>query len=306
MSYTSLHTYLFECFREVEAYHRTNEAEAEQLIREVTFEGGNLPDYSQPMVQNVYALRFMYARAFGYREMFRCLLRTGGIPKQVPLNILSIGCGSGIDYWAACMACREGSKSEEPDKYAFYTGLDLIDWQRKWGKKYLGSSADYVQCDAVEYLEKQPFLRQNVFVFPQSISEFSEEDFEKICAVFAGKRFCYPSRYRDEMNERDNVNILVSLRLTGLEEDKRRSDLLADAMEQNDFRLKSPENAEVFRGEDVYGEQHITDCDPELGYPRTILKFFKAQHEKGNGTMPSTYAKNTCYRVMTFVRKGSA
>lgn len=306
MSYNSLYKYLFECFAEVEAYQKTNEAEAEKLFREVTFQGGNLPDYSQSLVQSVYALRFMYARAFGYREMFRCLLRTGGIPKHVPLDILSVGCGNGIDYWAVWMACKESSKGKKLDRTFIYTGLDLVDWQRKWGKGYLSNAAAYVQCDAVEYLEKQPYLRQNVFVFPQSISEFSEEDFEKLCGVFAGKRFCYPLKNSDERKERNNVHILVSLRWAGLEEDRRRSDLLADAMEQNDFRLESPEKAKVFLGEDEYGELHISDCGFELSFPGNMMDFFRAQHDKGNGAMPSVHAKYTCYRVMTFVRKGSA
>lgn len=65
-------------------------------------------DYQKKYIQDLYALRYMYAYAYEYKGMFHRLLAeqqfAGG------MKVLSVGCGNGIDFWALQKALADADK----------------------------------------------------------------------------------------------------------------------------------------------------------------------------------------------------
>ena len=293
--------YLQDCYKDVSKYYQEEAEEAIELFKTLNYDN-NIPDYNNPYIQELYALRYMYAYGYEYREMFRRLFAAQKIPKV--MHILSIGCGNGIDYWAFRSACSMVLEEDRTNVFYSYTGIDRVNWMWRFGEKYIehNSNVQYETCDAAEFLRKnQAALPYNIIIFPKSICEFPEEVFEQICDTLANAGFKFTSKGR-EYNTKE-VHFLVSLRwkedadpdrLT----DKLRSDRLIKAMEKNGFRLKDNEAAAVYVGE----KKEIDECDPDFKYPDDIRKFFRDLNNQQICYNPITNEKNNCNRVMTFVR----
>lgn len=83
---------------------------------------GSFPDYSKDYIQQNYLLKYSLAYAFEYSQMYKKIIHE--FKKTEYINILSLGCGSCIDYWALCYTLRECH-------YKFkikYIGIDNIKW----------------------------------------------------------------------------------------------------------------------------------------------------------------------------------
>jgi hypothetical protein len=65
-------------------------------------------------------LGYLPAYLAEYRLIYGDILARGFLPK--PLNVLSIGCGCGVDYWGLHFAARDDHASYSPGLR--YTGLD--------------------------------------------------------------------------------------------------------------------------------------------------------------------------------------
>lgn len=220
-NYDLLADYLGSCYITVKKYCRQHggadaldqDKKAKDLLKSVNFEGGALPDYDNKAALAWYHIRYLYAYAYEYRQMYCRLLRKLNAPKV--MKILSIGCGNGIDYWAAWAAQRMLKQKTGKGKRIEYTGLDLADWDRKWGIGKLRTTKEHCVSywigDAVRYLKQTPVLNQNIFVFPKSISEFSEEDFDKLCEFFARAQFQFKGRSGGMFNRR-KIYFLISCR----------------------------------------------------------------------------------------------
>ena len=330
MCYDFLYDYLEDCYERLKRYCHANNLEdrngdggrrklrlnpeTADLLSRVNFRGGELPDYSDPHVQELYCIRYMYAYAYEYRKMYSRLLKELKTPL---MNILSVGCGNGIDLWAAWEAQWRLKQKSGRGKQIKYTGLDLVDWNHKWGEGdfRLQCTADYQtgdpSGDAVQYLEEHPVLEQNIFMFPKSISEFTNTDFGRISRAFAKAKFQYEQD--GCMKDRKKVYFLVSFRYNGMGsleklEDKKRSDRLVKAMERNRFSLDDENEAQVFVGSP---DKTIAECDRNLEYVNTyfyerydVKNFLEELKRKDNGIFaPMQATKYSCYRIMTFVRE---
>lgn len=307
--------YMYDCHEEVSLYYAQHEEEAAELFRKLDYGNGSLPDYDNPYTQKLYHLRYMYAYGYEYREMFRRLLQRQEPDRRIRWNMLSIGCGSGIDYWAFIEA-HVNEQAEGRLKGLEYTGADLEDWGMKWGSDYFDHrlvrnrldakdtffNAQHEQCDAVEFLRRnQDVLPYNVIVFPKSISEFSDRSFEEMLNILENANFRFACNNREYDTEK--VNILVSLRWkpdVPVEEllDKQRSDRLKEAMERNGFCLHDEAAAEVYSGEDL----HIIACDQDFKYPEVPYRFMQELSNMEICKSPITNTKFNCNRIMTFVR----
>lgn len=240
--------------------------------------------YSVSYIQDWYVLRYMYAYAYEYREMFTRLLTEQSLPKVI--DILSVGCGNGIDYWAL----REAEQSIIDDNteggrhIIKYTGLDEVNWRDQWGSDEgnyeifpsNGQIVNYESINAIDHLENAETLPYNVIIFPKSISEFSEDEFTRICDALGTKEFKFESG-RGRVYDRNEVHFLISIRKNqrGISySDVDRCRLLKEAMEANDFELSNPvtvpTQVEEFYTEDGRG---IEAHDGSFCYPDRIQDF---------------------------------
>ena len=137
-------------------------------LRNVSFESGKLPDYTNRAQALLYCLRYHFGYAFEYEYIYRNHILNSFDSDQI--NVLSIGCGNGIDLWALDHAIQ---KSGSQIRHINYMGVDRVDW-----KEYFDCSLDnhvkYIQCEITELQEE--FENIDVLILPKSISELRQED----------------------------------------------------------------------------------------------------------------------------------
>jgi len=148
----------------------------------LTYEGGKLPKYSSPLVQQHYMLRFFPAYLAEYYLMYKNMLRQEFLAEI--LKVLSIGCGCGIDFWGLYFALKDSGKN--PGKLINYTGVDIIAWQYQ---DNLGVEKVWFFNQDITQWTKMDERDYNVIVLPKSIGEFSESAFEKVCNIFINTKF---------------------------------------------------------------------------------------------------------------------
>lgn len=150
-------------------------------LKEVHFDAGILPDYSDIHVQQLYLLRYAYAYSFEYKRMYASLIRR--MNPGMEIAVTSIGCGSMIDYWALTRVV--------PNRCTIrYRGIDTIDWSYRMEQRPQDDVL-FRNADAVELVSKAKRLTADAYIFPKSISEFSKSDIEEICIALGEKH-----RYR--------------------------------------------------------------------------------------------------------------
>ncbi|MFC1588032.1 hypothetical protein ACFL54_06970 [Planctomycetota bacterium] len=179
----------------------------------LTYEGGDIPDYENKILQPYYLLRYFPAYLAEYYLMYKKMLRSLFLKNQ-QLKVLSIGCGSGIDLWGLYFAIK--NKHLNPDEKIDYTGVDLVNWRYFDNMEledvyfYQKNIADWEEMDEDNY---------NVIVFPKSIGEFSVPDFASLCKMFENTTF-----------SEDRICVLCSLMELGRGSDMNRCKKIANIL----------------------------------------------------------------------------
>lgn len=86
------------------------------------FDNENRPDYNKLHVQQSYLLKYCLAYSFEYYKMYKKILSF--IKDKSELNVLSVGCGSCLDYWSLCYLLYNVGL----DIKINYVGVDPIKW----------------------------------------------------------------------------------------------------------------------------------------------------------------------------------
>lgn len=159
--------YIFEEFQD-------EIAEMDSLcdLRNVSFANGNLPDYNNRAQALLYCLRYHFAYAFEYEYIYCKHILKHFSNRQI--NVLSVGCGNGIDFWSLDQAInRSGSSIRRIN----YLGVDRADW---------GELFDGTSNDAINYyygnVQELPACMDNVdvVIFPKSLCELNSTDLKHI------------------------------------------------------------------------------------------------------------------------------
>lgn len=222
-------------------------------LKDVHFDGGRIPDYNNINVQQYYLLRFAYAYAFEYKCMYECLFQNNTFGDKIAA--VSIGCGTGIDYWAMVAALKKfGMK----DKIIFYKGIDLVDWEYKFPYRKK-DTVEFYQGNAIEVLSESDSLGFDIYFFPKSISEFSDDQIGIICNAF-----------REKTITTNKIYILVSLRSNEfhMQGDIDKVKELAQALKSNGFITK--DNVSRFT-HFTDPEEKISQIDDEFHHPRDVV-----------------------------------
>ena len=301
--------YLHERYEAVAKYREDCGTAADEVLKTLDY-GDNKQeqDYDNAHIQDLYAVRYMYAYGYEYREMFRRLFRTQELPSKS--GILSIGCGNGIDFWAAVEARDLELTPQGKGLTIQYTGLDLANWQNLWGKDFPNkytfkrANADYLMNTGIdEFLKAHPVLPYNIIVFPKVISELPDSVFEDMCTAFQNATF-QGQTWSGHMFNIKKVYFFISLRRdisVSMDDcaplDKMRSDRLIEAMEENDFVVEDREAAEIVAGDD----QKIVECDPDFFYPTDINDGMRELANAGISNLPMKSASYVCNRIIIFL-----
>lgn len=148
----------------------------------LTYASGHTPKYSDPLVQQIYMLRYFPAYLVEYYLMYQQLLWTNFMSGK--FKILSIGCGCGVDLWGLYFALRK--QGGDCAALIDYTGIDLAPWQ------YFDDlglpTARFIRRD-ITSLNRLKRSDYNVVVFPKCIGEFPPGVFNKICDIIKQSLF---------------------------------------------------------------------------------------------------------------------
>lgn len=274
------------------------------MLKTLTYEAGQKPDYSDIHIQQLYLLRYAYSYAFEYKSMYVDLFAREQFKDSILVS--SIGCGSMIDYWGLVEALKEINNRNCQVKYK---GIDTIEWNYPI-KKREKDTVDFIKINASTVFKKANKLISNVYIFPKSISEFSTNQFEDICEVFSEKEI-----------EKDKVHILISLRSDerSMDRDMDRSEKLILAMKQNGFVTNDQARTYIYFKEE---EKGIKGLDYKFDYPDDAIELLKSLSEKCSSYInnfencfndckkylnrwPVMKARNIRYQVLSFNRKDS-
>lgn len=231
-------------------------------LKTVNYNLKELPDYNDVNIQQFYLLRYGFVYAFEYKRMFQRLLRNCGFEKQI--EVLSTGCGAGIDYWSIASTLAD---MEMNDYIIKYYGVDNVDWNYKMDAR----ETDYVRYlpyDAVRLFNGIKKFKFDIYMFPKSISEFSKEDFNHICDSIETKEI-----------EKNRIHLLVSLRSTNylLSLDCERTKKLANSLLKQGFKTRDDPNQFI---NFINQKKGIAFYDCSFTYPSDALEFISTLNEK--------------------------
>ena len=224
------------------------------MLKTLNYQAGQKPDYSDIHIQQLYLLRYVFSYAFEYKSMFDTLFAREKFKDSI--EVASIGCGNMIDYWGLVEALGEIGSGE---CYIKYRGIDTIDWNYKIEAREK-DEVKFTKVNAATIFQKTSTLISNVYIFPKSISEFSNEEFQDICESFRKKEI-----------QRDRIHILISLRSDqgSMDRDMERSEKIISAIKQNGFITE--DNATTFihyKDED----RGIKKIDYKFEYPNEAIE----------------------------------
>lgn len=141
-----------------------------------------LLDYDCPWEQAAYVLRYSYAYAFEYYQMYRAIFEEFSFNNE--LKVLSIGCGTLLDAWALDVAVREVGIEKNTE----YVGVDLAEWNVDYQPK-----TEVVKKHAIfgayagEYLSSLSMFDFDIIVFPKSLRDIymgEKTDFMRVLDSF--------------------------------------------------------------------------------------------------------------------------
>lgn len=251
--------YLEQVFWEFEKY--VYEEQDLCKLKCLTFESGSIPDYADENVQQLYLLRYAFAYAFEYTQMYYDVLEN--MRECDHISVTSVGCGSMLDYWALAYALDSkffwGTQIE-------YIGIDKINW---------GYRFDQRECDTIhwflgniiDYFVNINRLDSDIYFFPKSISELSEKDMSVIETIFSRVPI-YKNRFF----------LCISLREDpgSIDRDLVKSKRIINAIKRNGFNTRNAVDEYVL----FDGEQGIVKCDENFIYPEDALYFLKDLNTK--------------------------
>lgn len=273
------------------------------ILKTLNYQAGQRPNYLDIHIQQLYLLRYVFSYAFEYKSIYNSLLEKEEFKDNI--MVVSIGCGNMIDYWGLVEVLNE---IENEKCTIIYKGIDTIDWNYKI-KARKSDNIKFINANAAEIFTKAKRLVSDIYIFPKSISEFLENEFQSICESFSKKKI-----------EKDRIHILITLRSDSgsMDRDMERSERIIKAIEQNGFITKNKATEYIhYRNEN----RGIKKIDYRFEYPNEAIELLTSLNIKcgtfiNNGEncrsdckslnrWPVLKAKNIRYQVLTFDRKDS-
>lgn len=126
------------------------------------------------------------------------------------IDVVSFGCGNAVDGFALSSILPRSCSLR-------YYGVDRVDWQHKL-PLHNNDKFSFTKMDIVDYLDKQDTLSADVYIFPKSISEFSDDYMREICAKLRNKfvvkqEVHFMFSLRNASNPKDAQNDLYKVKM---------------------------------------------------------------------------------------------
>lgn len=224
-------------------------------LKDLSFESGNVPEYEDVQTQRLYLLRYAFAYAFEYADMYARLLEQLEDPGEI--SVVSFGCGTMLDYWSLVYAIEE---IRDIRCRVDYSGIDLIEWNYQFLPRRKDKLHFQLQ-NIDDFFDDEDTLNSDVYFFPKSISEFSEDEMETILDGFETKNI-----------EKDIFYVCVSLRKKNEPSDADRTADIIEAIERNGFR--------AYPQPQGYEKKAVWSYDHNFNYPDEALSYLEYLNER--------------------------
>lgn len=290
--------YVEEIYKDFSVY--ANEENYLCKLKELNFQAGSIPNYEDKEIQQFYLLRYAFAYAFEYSNMYDDILSKLENINQI--EVTSIGCGAMIDYWSLIKSIKE--RKLDYIKIT-YTGIDEIDWDYKFEKRKI-DNVDFRKENIVDYMNSQAFFDSDIYFFPKSISEFDCDEMKAICDNFKNKKII-----------KDKIYFAISLRNDqwSMDRDMSKTKSIIDALRENGFEAGTLYDEYIHFKED----KGIAAYDNEFKYPDYALDYIKTLNthckqfyeigencnidcEPKLNRWPTLKTGKICYQVIEFER----
>lgn len=181
--------------------------------------------YSNPTKQQLYLLKYAYTYGFEYLSMYNEFIEDFAAKDEI--SVVSLGCGTMLDYWALVCMLDERKVSRPVVKYL---GIDAVKWNHNFETKVRDKDRKtftFSQESFVEFFKRQnnQFNAYDIYFFPKSISEFSKKnDMEMMLNNLSEIKkdtiyFCISLRKGDKEVSNDDIQ-KVQMIIDKLEEEK--------------------------------------------------------------------------------------
>lgn len=267
------------------------------VMTSLNYQVQSFPKYADIHVQQLYLLKYAYAYAYEYYLMYNKAVEKLGIWDHV--SVLSLGCGAMVDYIGLISL-----KDIRPLQVS-YTGIDQVDWNYKPIICGEDKSPIYLNTNVVAYFRELEELKEDIYIFPKSISELSIEEVKNICEEFSSKK-----------NRKKRFCVCVSLRNSQIhrEDDWKKTDMLERAIMAAGY-APDMENKACFIARDNCG---IKKLQKNYNYPSQAVETLKGLGERCQAKQfckrrswcmecmnryPVLKTSEVCYRIMTFERR---
>ncbi len=213
-----------------------------------------IPDYTDPFIQAFYILRYFPAYLVEYYDIYKELLE---IPKFANLfNVISIGCGCGLDYYGLELALRDNDRTAADS--VCYSGIDIVDWGYR--NSFNNDDYDITIQNILDFNRLEDIDEHlDVIIFPKSIGEFSDADFTRLLRLFRRSTF-----------DENELVIISSIRKQHTIIDTQRMTSLLNLMKnEHNYTCGSPKDEYTYYRNPVGLRTHFY----EFVYPQTVLDF---------------------------------
>lgn len=221
-------------------------------LKQSRYDGRKIPDYSLLMEQQYYLLRYFPAYLCEYKYIYRKIISDDKIEV---FSVLAIGCGSGIDYLGLYLALNKNTES------ITYRGYDLIDWNYQ---DNLGNANYTTSVQNISHIEFENPCDVNIIIFPKSLSEINQADFDHFISNLTRVSFSSPYIY-----------LVSSTMDSGFKHDERRYDTILNTLKDNGYNCIDYSPTLVIRDKPAY-----VKVDNEFKYPDDIISYLGELHEK--------------------------
>lgn len=249
-------------------------------LKGLTFESGCLPDYNNIQIQRLYLLRYAFAYGFEYSYIYSEVLERLHNPDN--LSVESIGCGNFWDYWALVRTIEEKKKINCNVRYV---GIDEIDWNYKVEKREQDEVL-FKKENAVNFFEKTKKFISDIYFFPKSISEFSNEEIQIIADNLKWKPIL-----------KDKIIFCFSIRANEFsrESDMNKTKQIVKALEENGYKQNTKKDVCWCFKEN----KGIILFDHDYLYPQEAYDYVISLNKKCNKYIElESNCKNECERYL--------
>ena len=152
-------------------------------LRNVNFNCGGIPDYSDPAQRSLYLLRYGPSYITEYRAAYEEIFRFNHVIRG-DIKVLSIGCGSFLDKASAHYAMKRYANFNKFD--LIYYGVDIKNWGRDFFpfEKHIFINKGIARVELSEI--REPI---DIIIFPKSLPEIDPESLEACLSKLSEHNF---------------------------------------------------------------------------------------------------------------------